>query len=494
MEREDEEPRRSSLPSSLIPHLFSRPQPPRDSLTSVTGPLARSNSPEMNQTGRWTTEELSRSTSRISITPAVPLMAPGPPFNEGRGGPVFYSPHGQVDPDVRGRGSSMTGSGEFPVSEIRCAVDPSSMAPVGQRYGSPIYSDPSYHVSRSQAVYRGSGYTLPPREPTLRTTWREWREGEAGPSSLAGSVPAGLSRPPVGSNPSLRFTQQNLLTPAESMRQSVLPGMAVPAQRLYEPQTSQPFQELPPPHALFPGSEAQPSVIYGRRHESYPAVLNLTSAAAGRRPWPSGEIASNQLPVLPPIKASETAGPEPPRAGKVKDEGDDGSESTHGGRKHGRDSMDTEDGGRRVGSARKTAVACNFCRGRKLRCNGARPTCHNCTVRKLECEYVATQRRRGPGKANKGSRTKKRGQTQMSEGSIGGSSTGEPTTGSVKEYDLDTLAPELRPYTSVMSLDRFTFQLPERSPAYPGTVLGPEREGEGWQSGGGERSEDGEEA
>jgi hypothetical protein len=77
---------------------------------------------------------------------------------------------------------------------------------------------------------------------------------------------------------------------------------------------------------------------------------------------------------------------------------------------------------------KKAEVACNFCRGepysnkmrhevakqesqtvgRKLRCDGNRPACWNCRSRDRECEYSPYPRRRGPGKAPKGTKAKKR--------------------------------------------------------------------------------------
>ncbi|CAA7261591.1 unnamed protein product [Cyclocybe aegerita] len=138
------------------------------------------------------------------------------------------------------------------------------------------------------------------------------------------------------------------------------------------------------------------------------------------------------------------------------------------------ESVETDDNARGTGKSRnprKTAVACNFCRGRKLRCNGVKPSCYNCTVRKFECEYVPIQRRRGPGKAPKGSRSRK---AQQAGGSgSGGAGRSEPSGSSssknagergpssnvmmIPEYELDALAPELRPFTSVMALDHFGF-------------------------------------
>ncbi|KAL0581253.1 hypothetical protein V5O48_000736 [Marasmius crinis-equi] len=54
---------------------------------------------------------------------------------------------------------------------------------------------------------------------------------------------------------------------------------------------------------------------------------------------------------------------------------------------------------------KKVIVACGFCRKRRIRCDGNRPSCFQCLSREdQECHYDAFPRRRGPGKANKGSR------------------------------------------------------------------------------------------
>ncbi|KAI0078601.1 hypothetical protein K474DRAFT_1593798 [Panus rudis PR-1116 ss-1] len=36
---------------------------------------------------------------------------------------------------------------------------------------------------------------------------------------------------------------------------------------------------------------------------------------------------------------------------------------------------------------RRTPMACQFCRARKLKCDG-RPTCANCSRRSIPCTYV----------------------------------------------------------------------------------------------------------
>ncbi|KAA1469857.1 hypothetical protein DENSPDRAFT_864419 [Dentipellis sp. KUC8613] len=44
---------------------------------------------------------------------------------------------------------------------------------------------------------------------------------------------------------------------------------------------------------------------------------------------------------------------------------------------------------------KKITVACNFCRSRKLKCDGGRPACHQCLKRSNACDYMAPQKRRG---------------------------------------------------------------------------------------------------
>ncbi|KAH9851315.1 hypothetical protein C2E23DRAFT_733458, partial [Lenzites betulinus] len=43
--------------------------------------------------------------------------------------------------------------------------------------------------------------------------------------------------------------------------------------------------------------------------------------------------------------------------------------------------------GKVVRAPRRTPMACQFCRGRKLKCDG-RPTCANCQRRGIACIYV----------------------------------------------------------------------------------------------------------
>ncbi|KAH6912614.1 hypothetical protein BKA70DRAFT_1264383 [Coprinopsis sp. MPI-PUGE-AT-0042] len=45
--------------------------------------------------------------------------------------------------------------------------------------------------------------------------------------------------------------------------------------------------------------------------------------------------------------------------------------------------------------SKKITVACNFCRSRKLKCDGERPACAQCTKRNNPCDYMPQNKRRG---------------------------------------------------------------------------------------------------
>ncbi|EJC98447.1 uncharacterized protein FOMMEDRAFT_96407, partial [Fomitiporia mediterranea MF3/22] len=42
----------------------------------------------------------------------------------------------------------------------------------------------------------------------------------------------------------------------------------------------------------------------------------------------------------------------------------------------------------------KIEVACDFCRRRKMKCDGLRPTCRNCQRKNVACSYIPVVRRR----------------------------------------------------------------------------------------------------
>ncbi|KAG5648411.1 hypothetical protein DXG03_004985 [Asterophora parasitica] len=51
---------------------------------------------------------------------------------------------------------------------------------------------------------------------------------------------------------------------------------------------------------------------------------------------------------------------------------------------------------------KKITVACNFCRSRKLKCDGGRPACGQCVKRSHRCDYMPQNKRRGTVRQRKG--------------------------------------------------------------------------------------------
>ncbi|KAG6909130.1 hypothetical protein DXG01_001882 [Tephrocybe rancida] len=51
---------------------------------------------------------------------------------------------------------------------------------------------------------------------------------------------------------------------------------------------------------------------------------------------------------------------------------------------------------------KKITVACNFCRSRKLKCDGGRPACSQCVKRSHPCDYMPQNKRRGTIRQRKG--------------------------------------------------------------------------------------------
>ncbi|OXC65861.1 hypothetical protein AYX13_05238 [Cryptococcus neoformans] len=86
--------------------------------------------------------------------------------------------------------------------------------------------------------------------------------------------------------------------------------------------------------------------------------------------------------------------------------GQDGSGSGSGGSGNGDDGDNKGRGNGTGGKGKKLALACHFCRRRKLKCDGRKPLCETCAKRGEVCTWDETVRRRGPGKATKERREK----------------------------------------------------------------------------------------
>lgn len=379
MEGDDETSRQSSLPSSLIPHLYTRPQQSGNMLSGSGGtfrPLPRPSSPVTSSEARILDESVGPPSTMALVATTNPA------FVQGRSSPRDYSPYGPINPNMNRRSTGMTASVNFPMPGVRRAVDTQAMLPGGQRYSNPIYNDPSYHVSRPFISYRGPGYAPPPYTQREGISQATWQGGEPGPSTVTheGASRTHIIPHQVGhmsQTPSQRpevFNRHAWIgEDLEAFQRSEViqprPSMVMPSARtyfffmrkhggcislktqlclkagFYEAQAS----KLPPPQTLFPGAEAGSSAIYGRRHEGYVPPPRLTSASVADKLEPSGEKAS-----------AEAGSSENRQAGKA--EGNESGPAQQG-RKSRRDSVEGDNSTRKAGSVRKTAVACNFCRG-----------------------------------------------------------------------------------------------------------------------------------
>ncbi|KAF9013260.1 hypothetical protein BDQ17DRAFT_1321132 [Cyathus striatus] len=528
MTGKEREQRKSSLPSSLIPHLYTGPvvSQPRDSSTRSTyspPTLPAIVAPDTDQVSTVIHGEHPLRQSSVSppfhLTPLAASISPTPastsaPYNHARSPRRYFSFDSRpVDFLVRPSDRQQPAASDLPFHPL--PTDPLAIAPLHEQQQQPFtpgsdYSNPIYHVARNCTSGRDRNLTLPmpmARQPVLHrasweprtgspslfhsdqreppplsmTAWREseggsatllhpipreppilrtsWREGEAGPSSLLQTMykeqsssrgRRGCSQPA----PLRRFSSQpedwSGLGSEHSLR----------GEEEYITSGGMNFQHgmygLPPDNLFhhWPTFPPQPGVAESQPYAyTYPPIgevgaLSLSSSAPG-----------------PSIRGGQTP--------ELHDSSGEASQKSIAKRKRSKDVLEEGEGQRKSHASRKTAVACNFCRGRKLRCNGARPACSNCIARKYQCEYVPIQRRRGPGKAPKRSRSKKDNPNAAgtSDAYGGGSSLrasdGRPSS-SAADYELEALAPELRPYASVMSLDRFSYQPPEASPPHSG--------------------------
>lgn len=172
MSRRQKPHRQSSLPSSLIPHLYDGPQLPRNSSTRTTLPaderLEEESTPE---------ERPTPPTTPFLLRPiAQPLTIPG-----------FHPP------PIRERGSSYNESHDYlaaarlPIPPDLSRRPPGSSPPISLP---PIHGDPIYYSSPPRVpAFRSPPQNYPPPTPFHHSRPVSLREGEAGPSSMAHGHP-----------------------------------------------------------------------------------------------------------------------------------------------------------------------------------------------------------------------------------------------------------------------------------------------------------------
>ncbi|KAF9463055.1 hypothetical protein BDZ94DRAFT_649505 [Collybia nuda] len=476
MERREKEPRQSSLPSSLIPHLYSRPQQSGDTSPVASFRAALPLPASSGDEDEGETKELPSMRSTFNLPPVISSLAATSLLDDPRRSPRYRgyetrSAPNERDPDLPASSSDHSGSATArSMGSLYIAPHVS-----GQQYTSPISNDPIYHTPRPQRPHEllTSSVLLP--MPALQDTPRSsWREGEAGPSSLIHAThrDQGRGKSRRGSSQPAQFKPQTEVHyrgdgsdnegHSSGAREHGIEGFYGGTGNSQPPANPYSTWALDPYAVSSRHDPLRPSLLSERPYlsttqETFP----LSSFGAPRRTWsgsiPGGGDMGMEAAEFPlaysPGSVSEISSDARPD-----DDGDEGFGPNHKGMKRGRGSDGAEENPRKNRNPRKTAVACNFCRGRKLRCNGARPSCYNCTVRKFECEYVEVQRRRGPGKAPKGSKSKKGARSE--------SSTSLPPNDRTSGLIQEGIPTEYPPHTSVISLENFAFQTAETMPRY----------------------------
>lgn len=420
-----------SLPEELHRYVLEQPQ----HVLAPDIPSSSQAGPSSPAFGRQRSS-YSPSPNPVSLTPAV--------FPSDEGGDRLLSPQDSEEPDDES-GSYSTSPSRRPIGEDMGASSMPQMAMAGS-------------LSRGEMGFSHlvqHSYTIPPPVPPLYPVpgaqeWRPRGEGHLGPwpshggressHALEGRAVGGerYEIPPGGRTYEMARTGYYSRTYEEDSGQ-----MAGPSHQAYgEP----PRMVRPPPHypdshygrGYVPGGEEYwsrdpTSRTGGSGHDvmsTERVVLPPVSALLGE----IGARGSHEYeaPVLPRLRVPEEAGEIRVRMGRDRDrpEGRESAEEEAAsssaksrGRGKKRQTGETEEEqSKKTKVIHKIYVACDFCRGkthstptslfpllkrwvgRKLRCDGSKPSCANCATRSLECKYQDHPRRRGPGKAPKGSR------------------------------------------------------------------------------------------
>ncbi|KAJ7250822.1 hypothetical protein B0H12DRAFT_1119966 [Mycena haematopus] len=148
--------------------------------------------------------------------------------------------------------------------------------------------------------------------------------------------------------------------------------------------------------------------------------------------------------------------------------------------------------------SKKITVACNFCRSRKLKCDGGRPSCSQCMKRSNACDYMPQNKRRGTVRLNRGEESESESGDDRSAEFPEPSLSPEVSSRRSSNFDTSPNMPllsewrdELPPITSSSRTgysavgDQHTFfpdnelphiatlSLPETSPSTPGPMSAP---------------------
>ncbi|KAJ7134666.1 hypothetical protein C8R44DRAFT_771097 [Mycena epipterygia] len=149
--------------------------------------------------------------------------------------------------------------------------------------------------------------------------------------------------------------------------------------------------------------------------------------------------------------------------------------------------------------SKKITVACNFCRSRKLKCDGGRPSCSQCMKRSNTCDYMPQNKRRGTVRLSRGEESDSdSGSAEFQEPSLSPEVLSQPLSRRSSNFDtspslslMGERREELPPITTSSRtgysatgeqrnffLDNelphiATLSLPETSPSTPGPMSAP---------------------
>ncbi|KIR59778.1 hypothetical protein I314_04211 [Cryptococcus bacillisporus CA1873] len=204
-------------------------------------------------------------------------------------------------------------------------------------------------------------------------------------------------------SPQHSFFINNYINPSPSSKASKasVPGLRQSAETRTEWSSIQvkvedsPYELAPEPP--LPASMAQQSAevpaqgVYYSTGGEMPTLNGLTGDGEG---WTNGDGGAGD------VGGSGSGG------GGDGGMGQDGSGIGSGGSGNGDDGDNKGRGNGAGGKGKKLALACHFCRRRKLKCDGRKPLCETCAKRGEVCTWDEAVRRRGPGKATKERREK----------------------------------------------------------------------------------------
>ncbi|KAG6831922.1 hypothetical protein H0H92_006523 [Tricholoma furcatifolium] len=378
--------KQSSLPSSLIPHLYTGPHQNDDSPIAAPLPpsLSSIRDPDATHSTRHELPPMRTSFAHPPLPSVDASRAQTYSINDSMPGPLaaphsFYRNVSPSDPHTPG------------ITQSVGTLPPPSHLLSRPRYDSPIFSDPHYHTPRSERMYSQPQNPPSPRSQEARHFRSSWREGEAGPSSLMHTPHESTgNRERRGSQPERLYRHETYSYRGDELDEVYREAESYSSAQ-HPPRVENPYPSWTEP---FGGEVSRSGSELGLPTPAYPLTAVTSSQWAAGNEYSSVSDASSD--------------------GRRDDETSETYASVQKGQKRRRDS-EVDDDSKKTRNTRKTAVACNFCRGRKLRCNGAKPKCSHCLTRNFDCEYVPVQRRRGPGKAPKGTKSKKGTPTGRSE-------------------------------------------------------------------------------